>query len=236
MRTAFVLGFFKTVDAELRGEFGEHFDVGGVVSIPNERFDPRQAFDVKSFAQRFNRTMIDGTQDEVLIVIADLVPWATAAVEGLACQQIGRTIQIRKLRDARSSRPVAELLRDFIRPLIGEIVAEHTVRAYANGGRILCVRGNHQAPFQDVFERHGFDAPCFETHCTERVYDVGKNSNLIRDLRDGARNFGCVLYAWHGLRTAPHEVKAKYPKGRFFEDSTTSRVVQAFKRSLITRL
>jgi hypothetical protein len=227
-----VVGFFKTTDDDLRREFSAQFDVGGVVSIPNERFNPKQAFDVKSFAQRFNNTLADGTQDEILIVVADLVPWATAAVERLAGQVVGRAVGITKLRDARSSEPVAVILRGFVQPMTAGLVEEQAIRAFVDGRRILCVRGSHQAPFADVFERQQFDQVCFDTHCTERTYDPEKNSNLIRDLKDAAVNFGCVLYAWHGLRTAPHEVKAKYPKGRFFEDSTTSRVVQAFKRSV----
>jgi hypothetical protein len=240
VRTAFVLGFFDKVYVELREEFAAQLDNRQVVWVGLERYDPRKPFNVREFAGAFNRTVADGSTDEILIVLADMVPWATAAVEGMVASHVGlaRTIRVKKFRDARSAGLIAELIRELgldATPTDIEVVSEASLIAFLKGHRILCVRGNHQPGFDVIFRRASFADECFKNHCAERVYDVEKNSNLIRDLRDSAAHYGCVLYAWHGLRTAPKELKTKYPKGRFFEDSTPSRVLIAFRRAVTGR-
>lgn len=236
MRTVFVLGFFEKVHADLRQQFAAELESGQLVWIGLDRYDPKKAFNVRHFSDLFNRTIAGSPAAEVLVVLADLGTWATGAVDGIVSGQVGRgTVRLEKFRDARSAQPVIDLIRDFrMEDTRSEVlvVSESSLRAFLGGRRILCVRGSHQPAFDTVFSRALFEDECFLNHCSERVYDVEKNSNLIKDIKDAAANYGCVLYAWHRLRTAPKEVKAKYPKGRFFEDSTPSRVVSAFRRAI----
>lgn len=232
MRTAFVIGFFDTVKSELLQQFANEFERGAIVWIGLDRVNPKKGFNFNTFHDLFRRSVTDGTEDELLLVLGDTVPWLTAAIEQVIATVTGRTVHVQKFRDLRTAEPIVQRVRDFQPAVPEQRVSELMLASFLGGQKMLCVRGSHQPGYDVALSRESFEEVCFANHCDELVVDVEKNSNLVRELKRAASRFGCVLYAWHGLRTAPPDVKAKYQKGRFFEDSTTSRVVRLLARTL----
>lgn len=229
MKVAFIVGFYSRVEAELRGKFANAFDDENLVWIGRTSKDKP---DLPAFKDRFFKVLDDGSDDPIHIFLAVLrnEPWVATSVDGII-RGHGR-VRLATLPNALDSAKVVGHIKELGLSELNIEIRKACLVKYLDGKEVLCVRPTWQTSFENSLRRAGFPPGCVGEYFCESIVQPSRNSNLPKELRDGAKQYAHLLYAYKSLRHAPKDLRRQY-EGYFFQDETTAGVVDKLKKDIL---
>jgi hypothetical protein len=239
VKVAFVVGFFNSLETPLRAEFQHELDGGRLVflGIPS----PRYSFSFAQFKSKLFGTLSQTDQDPVYIFAADMrnseLAWVRGSIEGIVNSALSREncrpIQLAFFENAQDFEAVADALRDC--QLSGAVenhhVDESALRAHMNGHKGLCVRGRQQSSFEDALRRANIQFENFTDYFEE--LDLPYGPNVGKTLKDCAKRYRCLLYAWGELKYLEPNAKDRWHA--LHQGKTPAAVVARFKEAVLHR-
>lgn len=237
MRDALVVGFFNSIETSLRAEFKNEIDAGRLVFFHTP--SPRHSFSFPKFKGRFFEVAMRNDGDTVYVLAADMrhpeLNWVRGQLEAIVASARAREncrhIDVTFFDNAQDSEAVAETLREcqLAGPSENHPVDEAQLRRHTNGQKVLCIRGEQQASYEEAFRRADIQFENFEDHFEEIALPYG--SNVGKTLKEYAKRYGCLLYAWGELKYAQPAVKDRWQA--FHQGKTPSSAVARFKEAVL---
>lgn len=232
MKVAFVVGFFEPVKKTL-SDFRDQIEGGSLVWIPQKYWCGEA--DLNKFSSHFyDRLHAGATEILVLLAVLRKKEWVEYHIQSMIEKGRQRspkaTIELIVERNAQNAGFVLEKISAFGLASVGEISTE-LLRTRLATGKVLCVHEDGRTGFKDALRRAGFPEETWEEFFCELTVSAGKNSNLIKVLKQRASQFSHLLYAWKGLRSLPPNIKQRYT-GAACEAETTTMAVALFKKWL----
>jgi hypothetical protein len=237
VKVAFVVGFFNSLETSLRVEFKQEIDTGRLVFFNTP--SPRYSFSFPKFKGQFFDVAMRNDQDTVYVLAADMrhaeLSWVRGNLEGIVdsarAREDCRPIELTFFENAQDFEAIAEALRQcqLAGPIANHPVDEESLRKHMNGQKTLCVRGMKQGSFEDALRRANIQFKSFGDHFEEMPLSYG--SNVGKTLREAAKRYGCLLYAWGELKYVQPALKDKW--GAFHQGKTPADAVARFKQAVL---
>ena len=236
VKVALILGFYQSVHDYLHGNYQDSVGRRKLISLPRQRRADLQLIPGK-FKSRLMQLLAGGAED-VLVVLA--LPhdarWMQSVIQATIEQARSRfpTAKVRLVTssDTRATENVVEELVRF-GVATQDTIPRSALEERLGQSRVLFVWPEGRTPPSVALRRRGFMESDIRDFFEELAIDPGRNSNLVRLLRNKAKEFEHLLYAGRGLRTLPREVKRRF-KG-VTEASDTTKVADLFARWLTRR-
>jgi hypothetical protein len=239
VKVAFVVGFDNSVKAELRAKFDKELAGGSLVFFA--KLSSRYSFDLPSFKSQFLKLAGESGIDPILVVAADLrsVPgleWVHPYLEqiiGEGRSRCGsRIIDVAFCDDFQNPAPIIDTLDEFqLAVLVGGsiTITQAMLSDYANGRKILCVRGNNQPCFEDALRRANIQFGNFDDYFAEMA--LSHTSNVSNTVKKVSKQYRCLLYSYEVLRYLHPAVKAVW-SNNLYQGRTPASAVAWFKQAV----
>lgn len=240
MKTVFVVGFFDPVKKALENTCPEYLQNQSVVWI--RQVAPRRqngswkpgAANFNEFSGRFFERISAGSDPIlVLLVVPDDHTWVVQSAEAIierATNEFGVQCHLKTFQHASDQSGVLDAISEFKLQAPPQL-SYGKVAEKIGGRRVLCVSMEGRTSILDSLKRAGFPEETISACFDETRILGGKNSNLMEYLISSSKKYGCLLYAWDGLRTSTADVKGSF--GKCYEAPTAAKVVHLFKRWIL---
>lgn len=240
MKTVFVVGFFDPVKRALENACPEYLQNRSVVWIrqvaPRKQDDPWKpaAANFNEFSGRFFERISAGSDSIlILLVVPDEHPWVVQSAKAIierATNEHGVQCDLKTFQHASDQSGVLDAISEF-KLQAPPRLSQGKVAEKTGGRKVLCVSMQGRTSILDSLKRAGFPEETISA-CFDETRIVGsKNSNLMEHLISSSKTYGCLLYAWDGLRTSTADVKGSF--GKCYEAPTAAKVVDLFKRWIL---
>jgi hypothetical protein len=237
VKVAFVVGFFSAIDKSLCAEFEQDVGAGRVVFF--HTVSEQRSFNFPQFKSLFFEVVTRDDPDPVYVFAAEMrhpaLAWVRRNLQGIVNSARGRdkcrAIELVFFSNAQDAEPVADSIREC--HLAGEpetrVVEEELLRRHANGVKILCIRGEQQSSFEEALRRADIQFENFSDHFDEVPLPYG--SNVGRTVKQSARSYNCLLYAYGELKYVQPAIKDKWKA--FHQGKTPAAAVARFKEAVL---
>ena len=237
MGIVFVVGFFDCVQATLASDFAYQMAVGSVSWIG---FSKGRIADLTAFKSAFFDALARKRPPEVLVLLGRVreSQWVEQQVQSFLDQGRLRhprtVIKLEVLDDLSAAVQVKAAISTLQLQTPSDLSLER-IEAKLSGNKVICIVADGRPTFKQALERSGFAPLAIDRFFDEEIVPGGRNSTLMEHLEKYAQYYCHMLYAWDGLRTSGKGlVKAFKSQGQFYEGPTAAKVVEIFRRWLIS--